>query len=111
MPTTVLDGPAAGVGFTLQRAPMYVRFVLDADAAKWDVLNLLEDEPREQETVHVYEGVPGSFGCAYICGRGRGQYSGYTQWRIYRHRPDVDGEALRENAAWRAWAETQPAIA
>ncbi|HEY1833694.1 MAG TPA: hypothetical protein VGG08_04595 [Solirubrobacteraceae bacterium] len=109
MPTTILNGPAAGAGFTMHRAPMYVRLVQDA-GGKWDVLNLLEDEPREDETVHVYEGVPGTHGNAFVCGRGRGQHSGATEWWVYRHRPDIDGEALRDTEAWRAWALAQPEI-
>jgi hypothetical protein len=48
-----LDGPCAGHTFTVPRCPRVVRCTLGADG-KADILNLLEDEPEEGESVHWY---------------------------------------------------------
>lgn len=110
MPTTFMDGPAAGQGFDLRRAPMYLRVVeVVEQMGKFDALDQLDDEPREGERVHVYRIVPGSFGCVYVCARGRGALGGRYESGIYRYVPDVDGEQLRETAAWRAWVDAQVA--
>lgn len=108
MPTTFMDGPAAGQGFALRRAPMFLRVVESiGQLGGFDVLDQLDDEPREGERVHVYRMVPGSWGCAYVCGRGASAASGRYEWGIYRHVPDADGEQLRETVAWRAWVDAQ----
>jgi hypothetical protein len=91
------DGPAKGFAPIMARAPILLRVVLDGLGGQ-DVLDMLEDEPREGETVHVYERVGNP---AMVCGRGEGT-SGWVA--EYRHRDDVDGEELRETEAWRAWA-------
>ncbi len=104
-----LDGPAAGVHLDHARAPAYLRVVQAGQA--WDVLDQVDDQPRRGEVVHVYELVPGSrIGPIHVCRRGRGARSGWISSGDYRHRPDVDGETVRETAAWRAWATAQPEI-
>jgi hypothetical protein len=50
----------------------------------------------------------------YVCVRdakGEGMRQAVGASGDYRHLPDVDGEALRETAAWRKWvkAQDQPA--
>lgn len=101
------DGPCAGT-YSVRRAPHFLRAV--RFEAKQDLLDQLDDEPRLGERVYVYEAIPGTifdpdtlartgtFLCPPPGASGR-----------YRHRPDVDGEALRTTAAWRAWARAQPA--
>ena len=51
----------------------------------------------------------GDVTAAFICGRGRGRHSGYTQIAYYRHRDDVDAEALMlwSNEAWQRWVREQ----
>lgn len=105
MSATFLDGPAAGQSFELHRAPMYVRAVRESLSLSWDVLNEPDDEPNAGEEVHVYECVPETWTFVFV--RPGGRYESCE----YRHRPDVDGELLRETAAWREWATSQPAIA
>jgi hypothetical protein len=103
------DGPAAG-RYTVRRAPHFLRAVVSRSDGRVDLLDQLNDEPRPVEAVYVYEAEPGSifdpdtlartgtFLCPPPAASGR-----------YRHRADVDGEALRTTAAWRAWAREQPA--
>lgn len=117
MPTSFMDGPAAGVGLNLGRAPIFLRVVQVVEQmGGFDALDQLEDEPRDGEIVHVYRKLPGSHGSAHICGRGSGHVGcGYYEWGIYRHMADVDGELLRDTGRWRAWVDEQvkadPALA
>jgi hypothetical protein len=74
---------------------------------------MLDDVPRADETIHVYEAVPGTNRMLpdtwIVCVRGPGglqQAAGASG--EYRHRPDVDGETVRETAAWRAWVTAEP---
>lgn len=99
--TRLLDGPAVGAALMLRRAPIYLRVVVDAAAAKTDALDQLDDEPEPHETVHVYRQVEGTR--AIVCIRPGGCYHGAD----YVHVPDVDGESVRDTAAWREWAEAQ----
>jgi hypothetical protein len=101
------DGPAAGAFLTLRRAPVFLRVVIVADLlgdAEVDALDMPEDAPSDHEAVHVYEQVAGSIG--HLCIRGPG--GGCFQTARYRHRPDVDGEQLRDRQRWEAWASRQP---
>lgn len=92
-------GPAAGT-YVAARAPAFVRAVVD-EGGKRDVLDQLDDAPRQDERVYVYELIAGTgSGTAIVCGRG---FSIDMALGDYRHRADVDGEQLRETEAWRAW--------
>lgn len=102
------DGACAG-RYSTTRAPHFLRAVIDADGHV-DLLDQLVDVPTPRETVHVYQAVPGTIV----------DPDGYRRMGIivcpppgasgrYRHRADVDGELLRDTAAWRAWALSQPA--
>ena len=99
----LLDGPAEGT-YALKRAPAYGRAVV-TDRGETDVLDQLEDIARPGETVSVYRLVtPVSTIHVRMSGRG----SGFYPMADYEHMPDVDGEAMRDNAAWREWAQAQP---
>lgn len=101
-----LDGPAAGVSLSHARAPHFLRVV--SNGTSWDLLDRLDDAPRPDEIVYVYEQVPNThLGRVHISG---GPSSGWFASADYRYRPDVDGEQLRETAAWRAWASAQPRL-
>ena len=101
------DGPCAGT-YSVTRAPHFLRAV--RFELKQDLLDQLTDEPRLGETVHVYEVDPSQPHFdpdtwarqmnAIIC-----PPPGATG--TYRHRADVDGEELRDTAAWRAWCRAQ----
>lgn len=103
----ILDGPAAGRAFELARAPIFLRLVHSADG--WDALDQLEDEPRQDETVHVYRKVPGTEGVVFACGRGSGRSrrGGRYETGDYRHVEDANHEAMRETHVWRQWCEDQ----
>lgn len=100
---TLTGGPAEGT-YAVARAPLYLRAVVAADG-KRDVCDLLTDEPRAGESVHVYRQTVNR-GHMHINRGGRG--SGFYAVADYEHMPDVDGEALREADAWREWANAQP---
>jgi len=102
----LLDGPAAG-RYSVRRAPYFLRAVIARDG-RLDLLDQLHDEPRPVERVHVYEAAgplwsaeaerrAGTIICPPPGASGE-----------YRHRPDVDGEQLRETEAWREWCRSQP---
>lgn len=103
-----LDGPAAGLTLSHARAPHFLRVV--CNGTSWDLLDRLDDEPRPDEVVHVYQQVPGTHtGRTHING-GTPSTSGWYDSATYRHRPDVDGEQVRTTEAWRAWASAQPRL-
>lgn len=97
----LLDGPVEGE-FMVGRCPQFVRAVLGPRGKK-DVLDQLEDEPASGERVFVYAKTLDSHD-GHMCVRGFGCF----QMGDYRYLSHVDGEQLRETAAWRAWAEAQP---
>ena len=108
----LLDGPAEG-RYAVRRAPIFLRAVVSA-SGKADILDLLDDHPRPDERVHVYRAVPGTTtmlpDSVFVCVRtkdGYGQAAGAAG--EYHLLPDVDGETVRETAAWREWVGTQPA--
>jgi hypothetical protein len=98
------EGPAHAKVLTLQRAPEYLRVVQGPDGI--DALDMLEDTPADDETVHVYRRV-GDPSVAFVCGRGRGRVSGRVMMAEYVWMPEVDGEPLRDTEAWRAWAQAR----
>lgn len=96
--TSFEGGPAGGATLLLRRAPVFLRVVI-GPRGKVDALDQLEDVPADGETVHVYE----RFGPrGHVCLRPGGCH----EYGTYRHLPHVDGELLRDTAAWRAWAST-----
>lgn len=115
MSVSFVGGPADGHELHPQRAPLHVRVVVDEREQRpldgtvkrdaLDILDLLDDEPREHESVHIYRakwvGSP-----MHWCGTdGNGRHiGGWTVSGLYHHLPDVDGEQLRDTAAWRQWA-------
>jgi hypothetical protein len=101
------DGPAQGETLFLHRAPRFLRVVIDRDSGKVDALDQLDDTPAPAEAVHVYE-IEGSAGWVHLNMGGSRRGTGFYASATYRHRPDVDGEQVRDNAAWQAWARAQP---
>jgi hypothetical protein len=95
----LLDGPCKGV-LLAKRAPAYLRAV--ALNGHSDCLDLVDDTPTPSETIHVYrrEGKPLKVHLNF--GGGKGAFYAMAS---YRHMPEVDGESLRETAAWQKWAE------
>lgn len=95
------DGPAREAGLSgMERLPVFLRVVQDADSGKWDVLDALEDVPKPSEQIHVYRG------------RGIGHVRGATRSEsgpvgFYAHVPGAPAADLRETAAWRAWCQSQ----
>lgn len=96
----LLDGPAQGT-YLAHRAPIFLRAVIDQNSIKRDVLDQVEDQPREIEKVHIYQiqGVPQTI--HLNLGKKRG--NGFYQSAEYHHLTDVDGERLRDNNQWQQW--------
>jgi len=103
--TTFLDGPAEGKRLALQRAPVFLRAVIDQDGAV-DALDLLEDEPKGTETVYVYYRDPGSLSRAFVCSRGHPcRLMESAEYRLYD--PQPPGATARDNEAWADWTRRE----
>ena len=97
------DGPARKRRFFVQRAPLYVRFVQDLNG-KWDILDLLEDKPADEEEIFVYRQDEWMHVRAAIRGESGYHYN-------YVHVP-IAGElkiALRFAERWHDWVALQVA--
>jgi hypothetical protein len=103
----LVDGPAAGTSLVNARAPWFLRIVID-ESGKVDCLDQFEDTPRADERVYVYETVPGTATGPALVRLARPSRCVWMQMGEYHHRPDVDGEQLRETDSWRAWCQAQP---
>ena len=116
MSVRFLDGPAAGRSLGLRRVPLFLRVTIDRRSGRVDALDQLDDVPMPGEAVHVYQGdretlmaLPQDWIICVRTADGMGRAA--TGSGDYRHRPDVDGEQLRDTGAWRAWCRAQPEAA
>ena len=100
----LIGGPAEGT-YGVRRAPVYLRAVVDRVTGEADVLDQLSDKASKDEDVHVYQ-LASEVGTVHLNRGSKG--SGFYVMADYIHRPDVDGEPLRDNAAWQEWANAQP---
>ncbi len=102
---TLVDGPCQGT-YMCKRAPVFLRAVKGKDnAGNTDVLDLVDDTPTSGEEVYVYK-LEGTAGTVHLHMK---KGSGWYAFATYRYLPDVDGEVLRGNEAWQAWATDQAA--
>ncbi len=97
----LLDGPCAG-DYLVKRAPMFLRAVLDPRTGEKDLLDLVDDKPKQKEKIYVYQ-LEGRAGWIHLKMTSRSQ-SGYYALGKYKYLPDIDGELVRDTAAWQAWA-------
>lgn len=97
-------GPAAG-SYAVTRAPLWLRGVVDSGTGKRDVLDQLDDEPSETETVSVYKrvGEAGHVHLNFGAGKKGGRRTGFYALADYEWLPDADGETVRTTTEWRAW--------
>lgn len=112
-----LDGPAAGVRLSCQRAPLLLRVVRSPEVAAaigggWDALDQLTDTPADDEEIWVYQKTEDHgamhLQCAGPGGRGRRcRWEEFADYRLYPTQPDA--ATLRDTVLWRAWAESQRA--
>jgi hypothetical protein len=103
----LLDGPAGPTLLFNQRSPRFLRVVVDENG-QVDCLDQLIDAPAEGEQILVYEVVQGSGGDYAHVTLDRPKRCVRVPLSSYRHRPDVDGETVRETDAWQAWCYAQP---
>src|ERR1035437_8636798 len=94
MSLEVLDGPAKGKYFSIRRAPIYLRMVVDRKTGAKAALDQLDDEPTPDELVSVY--VQQSFaGYTHVdLNIEKGDFRNYVN-AIYQRVSKVDGESLR----------------
>jgi hypothetical protein len=102
------DGPAAGTELQLHRSPRYLR-VVQAAVGSWDALDLLNDWPLPDETIHVYQ-LQGEVGWMHVDftdrqGRRRGRNLHTATYAVYALQPAQD--LLADTEQWRAWAREQ----
>jgi hypothetical protein len=100
----LLDGPVAGI-YLVKRAPLFLRGVIDAKTNEKDVLDDLEDTPKDSEDVFVYE-CQGEAGWIHLLMSPRSK-SGFYAFGEYKLRDDIDGRLIRTTESWRAWVASQ----
>lgn len=98
MTVELVDGPCKG-NYLVKRAPVFLRAVHKENGEN-DLLDQVEDMPATDEKVYVYH-MEGSPGTVHIHGA---KIHGWYALARYYYLPDVDGETLRDNATWQAWA-------
>ena len=104
----LVDGPCQ-CAYMVKRAPRYIRAVKDKLTGETDLLDQIEDTPNDSEEVFVYKLEEGTSGTVHLDGRGKNgkRFGGWYAMREYRHLPEVNGEELRDNNVWQAWATKQ----
>lgn len=99
-----LDGPAEKTVLNLARTPIFLRVVINA-AGRVDALDQLDDDPAEDETIHVYR-IVGKPMTGVACSRGRGggcKRFVAAKYRLHDRQP-LDMQA-RNQQWWTEWAE------
>jgi hypothetical protein len=105
--TRFLDGPAAGAVLMLQRAPFFLRAVRSS-AGEWDALDQLDDTPRADEAIVVYQLVSEP-SRVHVQRREKGRrVCGWYMGGDYRVAADPPTDAIaRHQTQWEAWANTE----
>lgn len=99
--TTFHDGPAHGKTLLLQRKPRFLRVVMN-NAGAIDALDLLEDKPAVDETLHLYI-LEKDKGMIHIrASKGGGVYV-MADYRYTSQQP-TDAE-MRSTSKFGAWVE------
>lgn len=102
--TRFLDGPAEGLQLSLTRTPLFLRVCHDADA--WDALDMLDDEPGDDETLYAYRrvGKPTSMHIDYTDKVTRRRAAKWLLAAEYRVVPDQPSAmTMRDSDLWRQW--------
>lgn len=96
-----VNGPAHGVTLNLRRAPKLLRVV--DNGQDFDALDQLDDEPRDDEIVHVYHRIGEKPFQGIMCMRGHGcqVFVGPVRYRYFERQPDAG--ITRDTGAWRNW--------
>ena len=104
MSTTFLDGPAVDARLELQRAPYFLRVVISPNG-KCDALDLIDEEPMDNEVIHVYR-LSINLGTGIACTRGKGcrRFSSAI-YKLHEVQPS-DAQA-RDTSLWHEWCEGQ----
>ena len=112
--TSFVDGPARGQKLILRHAPLYLRVVCSGGGAceVWDALDLLSDEPAENEKIFAYRSVGGVIrGHLQTMKKGGGRGGIWFEGSSYvLVEPQPTDKAMRDSDAWREWCQQQPVI-
>lgn len=104
---TFLDGLAEGVTLMLRRAPKFLR-VVRSRRGEWDALDQLDDEPKPQESVHVYLRTKLESPIHIKMSSRSG--SGYYARASYEAYPVQPGSGVtHDRKKWRAWTVAEAA--
>lgn len=101
----LVDGPAKGA-YSVKRAPIFLRAVVDSVSGDTDVLNEVEDLPHLTEKVFVYKQTGEAPMTAHLLMSPRSK-SGFYTFIKYKHIGSIDGETMRDNEAWKKYVAAQ----
>ena len=97
-------GPAGGQTLALGRAPVLLRVVV-GPRGKLDALDQLDDEPREDERIHVYR-LASSVTVMRVSRRPRSQSGWFVVAKYRLLEPQPLDMQVRERAAWNEWCDS-----
>lgn len=97
----LMDGPGEGKRFYVQRAPVFVR-VVESMEHKWDVLDLIDDEPEPTEEIYVYQ----QLSWIHVRANNR-RDSGFHYDYIHVPVASELKAVLRYTKRWQEWAQLQ----
>lgn len=105
---TFNDGPAHGVHLFLERAPFFLRVVVESNGV-WDALDQPGDRPSDGETIAAYWIRPERIGRAFYDGTRGGRRTGWSSMcATYEYFvPQPSDCAMRTNERWVIWCDNQ----
>jgi len=108
MATLFLDGPAMNVSLNLARAPVFLRVVQDQKTQKWDALDQIADQPKDDEAISMYV-LDGDVSYGIACSRDKNgshcRRFWMAEYRYYSQQPTQ--EELRDYDFWAEWTQEQ----
>ena len=103
---TFVDGPAAGTVLDLERAPVFLRVVIDRQTGAVDAVDQVGDRPRLGEDVHVYRRVGQAERYHLKCSKPA--ESGWRSKANYQlHDEQPADHVARDRESWEEWAGFQ----
>jgi hypothetical protein len=106
MGSKFIDGPAAGTTLELQRAPHFLRVVIDNEGGV-DALDQISDTPMDNESIYVYR-MSANLGRGIACSRGKnGGCRSFLmcEYKVHANQPSDD--VLRDNDKWSEFAHAE----
>ena len=102
-----LNGPAMGKTLMLKRAPRFLRVVQGNDG-EFDALDQVDDSPRDDERIVVYE-IKGKPAMVHLnMGRKGGGWYPVAEYLIVPEQPE--DAKVRSTPAWQAWCLARASV-